>query len=427
MKHHPVSSPGFRRPKPVAIAALLAAGLPLLADFTASVWKFRKRIQVNESGAVVTCVLDNDVYSGARLDLHDLRVTRGAEEIPYVTSILSKQIESKDIPLDVINKSASGNAVEMTLDMGKVSRHNRVELTVDGDNFRNRVRVEASNDSRSWSIVRKEAYIFRYDADSGKISNLSIQYPDSTRRYLRIVIEGWSDLEKLRGATVQFWREVPARRSVRGSVAKPEGKFDPQTKTVTYEFSSADRAPKDQLRIEVGPGFFHRNVQVDHSEDRKAWTWTGSGALYRTQEEESFTIPLQESRYQHFRVRIYQGDDKPLDVRGVTAEGVDRKVTFPASQPGEYWLYYGNPDGSRPSYDLPMVLARSSLESAKTVQLGAQEQHAGYRAPVPPEKPWTDRNPAALYTVLGLAVAGLGVLTLRFLKQANTGGDNRDN
>ena len=409
------------------LSALTLAVLPLCADFTPSGWKLRKRILIPENANLVHATVDHGVYAGAQPDLSDMRVIRGAEETPFLLTQMSSQTESTAIPADLLNKSTTAaGALQVTLDMKRVQRHNRVDFDVIGDNFRCRVRVDASDDNRSWSTIRKAAYLFRYDADSGKIANLSVQYPDSTRRYLRVTVEDWDKPEDFVGASVRHWREVPARRSVVATIDKPTGVFDSKTKSTVYEIDLGTRTPKDLLRIETAKGLFHRNVNVEHSFDRKLWSWLGSGAIYRTPEEESLTIPLPEGREQYLRVRVYQGDDKPVEIARLAAEGVDRRVTFPAGGGGEYWLYYGNKSAGRPSYDLPMVLAKSSLESAKASQLGNEESNAGYIPPAEPVKPWTDRNPALLYATLGAAVLGLGYLTVRFLKQAGPGNAPQD-
>jgi len=61
------------------------------------------------------------------------------------------------------------------------------------------------------------------------------------------------------------------------------------------------------------------------------------------------------------------------------------------------------------------------VEAASTVNAAAQETNPGYRPPPPPVVPFSDRHPEVLYGVLGVAVLGLGFLTVRFLQKA---GDN---
>jgi hypothetical protein len=60
------------------------------------------------------------------------------------------------------------------------------------------------------------------------------------------------------------------------------------------------------------------------------------------------------------------------------------------------------------------VLSHQKKEDAKEWPLGAVEPNPAYRPPAEPLKPWSERHPSILYTVLGAAVLGLGIATVRF-------------
>ena len=81
---------------------------------------------------------------------------------------------------------------------------------------------------------------------------------------------------------------------------------------------------------------------------------------------------MNDSRERYLRVRVYHADDKPLVIGSIAAQAILRRVIFPVSGSGsgDYWLYYGNPNARAPGYDLPMILAKSSVESATTVNAG---------------------------------------------------------
>ena len=77
---------------------------------------------------------------------------------------------------------------------------------------------------------------------------------------------------------------------------------------------------------------------------------------------------------------------------------------------------FGNPKAHTPSYDLAMVLAKRTLDSAVSVTAEGRQENPGYKAPEPPVKPLSERNPLLLYGVLGVAVLGIGYFTLRFMQ-----------
>ena len=121
----------------LSLIAITAASL-LQADFTPSAWKSRKRIQLNGTPALASAVIDNEVWGAAMPRLHDLRVVRGAEEVPYVLSQMNAITENKRLDVELINKSVTpGGALEFTLDMQRAAKHNRIERmsirTLDGN------------------------------------------------------------------------------------------------------------------------------------------------------------------------------------------------------------------------------------------------------------------------------------------------------
>jgi hypothetical protein len=108
---------------------------------------------------------------------------------------------------------------------------------------------------------------------------------------------------------------------------------------------------------------------------------------------------------------VYNRDDHALKFGAVRLEGLIRRIKFGASSAGTYWLYCDNENASAPTYDLPILLARREHVEEYVWNLGAAEPNPDYR---PPSRPWSERHPTILYTVLGGAVVGLAVATLRF-------------
>jgi hypothetical protein len=129
--------------------------------------------------------------------------------------------------------------------------------------------------------------------------------------------------------------------------------------------------------------------------------------------EEQLTIPVQ-TTHRYLRLRIYNRDDKPIQTGTVQLEGITRFIKFLAASPGQYWIYYGNANAAAPVYDLPVVLSRREKLTESSWTAGAQQANPAYKPPPEPKKPWSEQHPAILYTVLGVAVVGLAIATLRF-------------
>jgi hypothetical protein len=403
---------------------LSALACSLWADFLPSAWQNRKRLPVTAGAPVTSVHIDRQVYARAQPDLGDIRIIHGTEEVPFMLSRLSGASELKHIPAEILDRGATADSVQFVLALPKAARHSQITIETPESNFKRRVTVESAESAKGpWAVIRKEAYIFDFTYESQHSSILTIEYPASTRAFLRVTVNGWTDPKTVTGAVVSLSEERPPVREVMQEFGRLTPSEDAKSKATVYQIDfGVTGIPKDLLRFEVeGDGMFHRALEVETSDDpAKGWSFHARGVIYRTGEQQSFWIPIGDTRSRHLRIRLFHGDDKPLPVRSIVAEALLRRAIFPVNASGgDYWLYYGNPQAKNPSYDLPMVLARSSVDSAATVNAGAEEANPGYVPPPPPVVPFSDRHPEALYAVLGIAVLALGFLTVRFMQKAS--------
>src|SRR5262249_38718729 len=130
-------------------------------------------------------------------DLADLRIVKGGEEVPYVIDTMGGSVEERECYPDMVNRSViRGSGLQITLDLARCGpnpRHSRIRLATRETNFRQRVRIETSGDNRVWSVTREDGYIFDFTQSDKKFSVLTVDYPVSTRRFVRATIFGWSD------------------------------------------------------------------------------------------------------------------------------------------------------------------------------------------------------------------------------------------
>ena len=61
------------------------------------------------------------------------------------------------------------------------------------------------------------------------------------------------------------------------------------------------------------------------------------------------------------------------------------------------------------------ILGRQAPIPETTPLVGEWKLNPDYGPPAEPVKPWSERHPKVLYWVLGVAVVGMGTVTVRFL------------
>ncbi len=398
---------------------MLLCALLLRADFQPSRWKYRRPLTVDSSARIAVFNVDRGTYIHSQPDLADLRVVAGQDEVPFVIQKMSGSEQRQDVSSDVADQGVvSSRGLELTVDVGAGHRHNGVRLSTSRNNFRQRVGIATSDDGRSWKRVRDDGYIFDFSADDRQVAVLYVGYPVSTSRFVRVTVYGWKDPKVVTGCWVTIEENKPPVRDTM-ALLKADPQQDSKTQSTVYTWDlGVAGVPYDELALDVDTPAFQRAAAVDTSADGKDWSARGLGVVSKFAQEQSLTLNFAESHQRYLRLRIYNRDDKPLAVKSATLSVIRTRVKFKPAGGGTRWLYYGNAEAHAPSYDLRDLLAREAPAPETAITAGTEESNPAYRDTPLPAKPWSEQHPGILYITLALAVVGMGIVTVRFLKKA---------
>jgi hypothetical protein len=401
------------------LSSLLLCALLLQADFQPSRWKYRRPLTVDPAAPIVVVNLDRGTYIHSQADLSDLRVVRGQDEVPYVREKMSGALTREDLSRDVIDQGVtSSRGLELTVDVGAGHRHNGIRLSTPRTNFRQRVGIATSDDGRRWTRIRDDGYIFDFSGENRQVSVLAIGYPVSTRRYVRVTVYGWNDPKAVTACQVTIEDYKPPVRDTMASLeAKPQQDSKTQSTVYTWDLGVSG-IPYDQLALDIDTPEFQRAAAVESSADGQDWSALGQGVLSKVAQEESLNLDFTESHQRYLRLRIYNRDDKALVVKSATLSVVRTRLKFKPAGGGPYLLYFGNAEAHTPAYDLTDLLARETPAPEITIVAGTEEPNPDYRDKPAPARPWSEKHPEILYVILVLAVIGMGIVTVRFLKKA---------
>lgn len=397
----------------LSLALLLAAG------FDNTPWKYVAPVRVPESGRLCVIPFNRTLYSRMREDLADLRIVKDNDELPYIIETMAGSVEERECRPAVLNKAVvPDTGVQITLDLAKCKdepKHSRLRIATAETNFRQRVRIETSDDNRFWVIAREDGYIFDFTQGDRKLSALTVDYPVSTGRYVRATIFGWTATSAIAEAWLEYRVERVAERYIVAGVT-PERSEDSATRTsiLTLDLSQPG-LPSDRVRVDADRSDFHRAVELEASDDAKNWRTVAQGTIFQVGNEQSLALSYRERYDRYLRLRIFNGDNRPVPVVRVYVETLKRVMKFLPPSAGDVQLYYGNPDARAPVYDFAAILRRQAPLPETTPLVGEWRRNPDYRSPAEPVKPWSERHPALLYGVLGVAVVGMGLVTVRFL------------
>ena len=401
-----------------ALLALSAAPL-LQADFETTKWHWRRSLVPPAVSATAKIDPDRTLYQGSQAELRDVRILRDGAEVPYTVVTHRAASVGREVPATIRNRSAvPGLGLQFTLDAGDAARHNRVRMETRLHDFKRPVRIETSGDGGHWAVVRNDGSIFDVSRADQPASGLAVDYPDSTQRFVRVTILGWRDPQAITAAWLSRVEERSEIRNTVVTVAAPKQVEQPDTQSseVTLDFG-ARGIPHDKVIFDIAESAFSRSVGIDTGNNGKDWNYTGRGTIWRSSDGGRLNMTFNETWDRYLRIGIENHDDRPLTVKSIRVEAITRSILFPASATGTYWLYYGNAGAREPVYDLAAIVSEGG--GAVAARLGPEEPNPGYREP---EKPMSERNPGVLYALLGVAIAVMGYVTVRFLRTVQRNG-----
>jgi len=406
----------------VALVALSAAcAAPGWAHLPEGEWRTARPIALpaRRESSLVYLPLDAEALAGVR-SLSEYRVVEdGRVEAPYQMVLEEGRTETRPVRAEIISKGASTSAqtMEVLLDLGDESRlANRLGLKLSGDNFRAKVLLEGLTEPGRAGMRLGEELVYRHE---GRFEQDQVVIPPHDQRYLRLTVSTLQGkLPTLTGvaaaAEVTVARRlerVPATMARREDRAARATLVDLDLPRLTWDLAEA--------RFEIPQSAFDRPVSVFSSRSAQArppeeeYGWALSGKLRRVRDDQAVTLPLAVEAARHLRIRIENGDDRPLPISAVELWRTRRGLVFRAEPGRSYDLWYGRPGAPAPVYDIarlpltttPDRLPLASLGPARTMPLRP-----------PPPAPWSERHPVVFWAVLALVILLMAWVILRALR-----------
>ncbi|HEY0393555.1 MAG TPA: DUF3999 family protein [Candidatus Elarobacter sp.] len=361
----------------------------------------------------VRVVLPPSIDPGRDGGYADLRVTdtRGTE-VPYALDPARAAVGERSVPVidagfvphrgtqAVLDLGPSGALVDaVTLDVDTARRATYFE----------RAAIDASDDRRTWRVVREDAILYRVAQDSGR-GNTTVSIPPTRSRWLRVRVLDPAAAFPLTGARVAAaGSRDPAL--VRLPLA-PRATVDDATHEQRWTFEAPVPVRPSAVTFAYGGALYEREVAVEVSDDGTQWTSAGGGTIARYAEGGAQTsVPLSETTARYVRVTVRNGNDAPLRPLRPSLLARPHAIVCAAPQ-APIRLLSGNAGAQAPSYDLGARLAHETWR-AVDARAGETVPNRGFRDP----RPIGERVPWLLTGALIAAAVVLGALALRVVRR----------
>ncbi len=180
--------------------------------------------------------------------------------------------------------------------------------------------------------------------------------------------------------------------------------------------------PTSRIAATTSQENFYRQVSLEGSNDAKTWTFVQSPEVLYAYNTPKFvgnklSISYPESTFRYFRLTIFNEDNPPLPVATARAYGSLRRLIFSASPGSTYSLYYGNADARAPSYELERVFPYLVTDNLPEAKLGPHTANPLFTGLSGAARPFTERYPWLLPTVMALAGVLIGLFLASLFRQ----------
>jgi hypothetical protein len=380
-------------------------------------FKYQRKLAAPGANGQHFAAVDEIIWRHAQQNLDDLRIYSAGKEIPYARKTMYGSLQTEQKSVRLLQPATLGGKTQFLLDMSGVSEYDRITLDLAAKNYIAHARVDGQDDAHGtkWANLGTTTLFDLSDEKLGR--NSTLQIPTSTYRYLRVSVDGVLKPSEVHGGTAGIergqqavWRDLSI-----------EPKRTEEGKDTVLTFESSGNIPTERLQLTIDPSQenFQRGIEIQAS---SGWT-TRTGEVRRIHmtrngqkiDVEQTSLGLEAIVQGRLRAVIHNGDDAPLKITSARLQQHERRIYFDCDAATPLELYYGDEKLNAPVYDYAQLFQADA--NAGPVQMEAEQANAGYSGR-PDERPWSERHPTVLWAAIVAAVAVLGGIAVRSMKNA---------
>lgn len=435
----------------IFLSILIFSTSSALCAVAAKNWEYSKAIRISDySKKAVAAALDTQVYNSTKEDLSDLRVTDlKNEECPYAVTVQNEFKKEEKIVSSVLSKQITKTDSVIVAELKEpLKSFNGLKVIPESNNFARKVTVEGSNDNKNWQEIRKGMiiYSFAYQMMNkyfeqytneiyegytfGRYSeeNLAFQFPESTFKFVRVIIPHDKDKEPVEIKDVEIFKIVKVdaeEESYSSSLINIQPSAETKSVENIFDFKYKN-IPLSRVEINTGESNFFRKVEIEGTNDLKTWKNLASGVIFSIsvdeETERSTTIAIGNAKCRYIKIRVFNGDNKAIKITSAKGYGLKRYLVIIPEKNIQYELLYGNPGAKAVSYDINAVIKGKTIDSFGKGTLSGEVRNNKYE-PYKEPKPWTEDKPYILWIAIGIIILGMIFLGAQVIRNIDKKGE----
>lgn len=403
---------------------ILPAVFPPQASAAVSDYRYRAPITVDPSeGAAYNMLqLTDEILQETREEIEDIRIYSGDEEIPYAlvdeAELMTYQINNAVIRNQ--GKDIEGNLqFELLVPDGQWTT--KIIFSSTEKDFIRRVKVEGSQEQKSWLTLTEDSTIFDLTAEK-KARSLEVNLTATNFKFLRITVfnegKGIFKLDSV-GLFIQNQAKTAIMKEER-SYQVIEKSSNKGIEEYTLDLLQA-QLRSTEWEIATDAVNFNRTVEIYASKNNKDWVMLTQGEIFSYQLDKLTAKQLFlkfNTNLRYLKVRIDNQDNPALNMQAMKIKGYNPLLLFPIEKTKDLYLLWGNIHSKAPVYDLQKF--KSNIDFFKTplatLGQGAENDRYQYRD----TRPWTERNAWLLQGIMAILVAVLLIVIIRNIRKISS-------
>lgn len=391
-----------------------------IANAQTASYKFKRNI-TGVNAVWHKMVLPNDLYKKANAGFDDFRIFgingKDTVEVPYLLKQRADQVTTRDIAFKQLNQSSGTDGYYYTFQSPGNSTINQISLAFKQENFDWKVKLEGSNDNKTWFSILNSYRILSIKNSATDYQFTKLSFPDAKYQYFRIAIK--SPVQPDLSAA-----KISKTDTIKGTYQDVKYqsfdlKNDVSSKETVIDVVLLSPVPLSYLKLNAQSDFdFYRSFKIEYATDSFK---TDKGIQYNYANLYEGTISSMEKTEFNFantitsrlKITIQNNDNKPLLFSGLALKGNIYEIIARFDQPnGEYALYYGNEKATAPVYEIEKFESKIPTDLT-SVNIGEEQKNPAYS--IKTEKPLFE-NKAWLWVLMALIIVLLGWFSFKMLR-----------
>ena len=324
----------------------------LLTLFCANAFTNTATIEVGGENKYKAVRLTPEIYNAANSDLSDILIKdENGENVPYFINSVNRTIYETDRQshlMTLINSYTKDDSFYFDYKASNIPDRDivatSIELTTGNTGFAKNIELYGSYDNINWEFVQNDAI---YSVD-GK-SKLGVEF-NKIQKYTHYRFKLGNNLERISfGSAALVYNYFTQEKIYFIESIMPQFSVEEKEKKTYINIEGLKNLRIGEIIIETD-SMFHRPVSAPSIFSMEIYNLYFNGAAYT-----NTAIPFNwhTSRDSVFVMTIDNGDDKPINIKGITVGYYADELVFDGGKSGTFTLHFGADDTKNaPVYDI---------------------------------------------------------------------------